>query len=162
MRVHFTIIINVNNENMFWNKRKIEMFSRTLADSFTMCYIWLYCVYPAVVWPRAGAGNEGGAPALAAVCPVPRVQVGSGGWLHTGTCRDKTGAAIRSTDGDEECWSGYPHQEAIKPLTRRQNKTITSSSNHKSQAGCLLLVRWPVAVVKWSCHIFPSFNWGIV
>ena len=115
-------------------------------------------VYPAVVWPRAGAGNEGGAPALAAVCPVPRVQVGSGGWLHTGTCRDKTGAAIRSTDGDKECCSGYPHQEAIKPLTRRQNKTITSSSNHKSQAGCLLVVRWPVAVVKWSCHIFPSFN----
>ena len=103
-----------------------------------------------MVWPRAGAGNEGGAPALAAVCPVPRVQVGSGGWLHTGTCRDKTGAAIRSTDGDKECCSGYPHQEAIKPLTRRQNKTITSSSNHKSQAGCLLLVRWPVAVVKWS------------
>ena len=109
-----------------------------------MCYIWLFWLCPAVVWPRAGAGNEGGAPALAAVCPVPRVQVGSGGWLHTGTCRDKTGAAIRSTDGDEECCSGYPHQEAIKPLTRRQNKTITSSSNHKSQAGCLLVVRWPV------------------
>ena len=71
-----------HNEKWLWKIGKWNVIDTSHGQNITIvlqCVISDYsdCIQ---LWPRAGAGNDGAAPALAAVSPVPRVQVGSGGW----------------------------------------------------------------------------------